>query len=82
MRGSTCSANSSTLWVERTMRSTVWQLTQLVRLIFCWSEPGTLIIHSPLESSEARFLVAFCSLMSVLAGLSAATSAARAAAGS
>ena len=66
------------------MRSTVWQLTQLVSVIFCCSEPGTLVIHSPFESVEASFLglVIFCSLMSVLAGLSVTTSAASAPDGS
>ncbi len=65
------------------MRSTVWQLTQLVSCIFCWSEPGTLIIHSPFESWEESFLVLIlCSLMSALAGLPALTSAASVGSGS
>ena len=74
MRLTTC-IHSSVSWVERTTRSSVWQLVQLSSIAFWSSVPGMLIIHSALVSWEARFLV-LSSLMSVLVVFSATTSAA------
>ena len=71
MRVITC-VHSSALWVERTMRSMVWQLVQLSSSAFCSSVPGMLIIHSALVSWLARFLV-FLSLMSAVAVFSDST---------
>src|SRR5260221_5482628 len=54
MRGSTVFVNASALCGERTTRSSVWQPTQLSSWPFCWSVPGMLAIHSPLDSCAAR----------------------------
>ena len=52
------------------MRSTLWQLVQLVRALRCSSVPGALVIHSRLVSCDARLRV-FTSFRSRLAGASA-----------
>src|SRR5262249_60319474 len=70
MRGRIWFRTSSTSWVDLTIRSTVWQLTQLSSESFCCCEPGTLMIHSPFESWRARFLV-LMSLRSAVAGVPA-----------
>ena len=66
MRVITC-VHSSALCVERAMRSSVWQPTQLSSGAFSSSVPGMLISHSALVSWPARFFV-FFSLMSAVAG--------------
>src|SRR5215470_19048327 len=67
--------NSLGSWVDLTMRSRVWQLTQLSRMSFCFGVPGMLWSHSALVSWVDR-LRGFLSLRSTFAVLSPATSAA------
>src|SRR6516164_6221693 len=57
MRGRLPFWNSSLVCTDRTIRSTVWQLTQLRSDSFCCSFPGTLVIHSPFESWRGSCLV-------------------------
>jgi hypothetical protein len=66
MRGRTVFMKVSALCGERMTRSSVWQLTQLRNTFFCASVPGTLVIHSPLESCAARSF-ALASLRSAVA---------------
>src|SRR5262249_25134887 len=49
--------HSSTSCGALTMRCKVWQLVQPIRNCFCWSEPGMLASHSPLDSCPARLRV-------------------------
>src|SRR2546425_1225566 len=69
MRGRTVLVKASASCCERTTRSSVWQPTQLRSSPFCWSVPGTLAIHSPLESCAARSAVFLSLRSSVAAGL-------------
>ena len=75
MRWKICMKPSAS-YVDFMMRSSVWQPLQLSRKRFCSSVPGMLIIHSALVRCAERFFT-FLSLMSALAKLPAATSAAR-----
>ncbi len=50
-------ASSAAPNVERTMRSTVWQLMHSISGRFCSAVPGMLISHSVLVSCAARSVV-------------------------
>ena len=70
MRRNTC-LNSSASWVERMMRSSVWQLLQSSTKRFWSSVPGMLISHSALDICAPRFCVGL-SLTSILSSCPAA----------
>src|SRR5258707_11969400 len=65
MRLNTCSYSDAS-WAEVSTRCSVWQPTHWIMNCFCWSEPGRLLSHSPLESVAAR-LRALPSLRSAVA---------------
>src|SRR5215813_10758058 len=72
MRLNTCSYSAASC-DEVSTRCRVWQLTHWIMNCFCWSEPGTLLSHSALES-VAAMLRTLPSLRSAVAVAPAVTS--------